>query len=100
MSVFATKPFSRLWHGRSRSESRTDPADFVGDAAPPFAELASGLEPVPTAEEVERIRYYHSKMTVRDAEFVVRAYSCARCFGFVGITLADLLVWVKGYGLD
>jgi len=68
MSVFRNKSFSRLWHRRSRS----DPEDFVGDATPPFTELASVLEPVPTSEELARIRYYHSKITVRDAEFVVR----------------------------
>ena len=35
-------------------------------------ELASGTEPVPTAEELTRIRYYHSKIMVKDTEFVVR----------------------------
>ena len=73
MSVFTNKPFSRLWRGRSRSETHPDSVDFVGDAAPPFMELASGTEPVPTAEELTRIRYYHSKIMVKDTEFVVRS---------------------------
>lgn len=71
MSVFTNKPFSRFWNGRARSDSQPYPGDFVGDAAPPFAELASGSDPIPTAEELERIRYYHSKMAIKDADFVV-----------------------------
>ena len=78
MSSLANKSFSRLWRGRPRSQTPPRTVDFVGDAAPPFAELASGSEPIPTPEELERIRYYHSKMTVRDADFVVRA-SRSRC---------------------
>ena len=76
MSVFTNKPFSRLWRGRSGSDALPNSVNFAGDAAPPFAELASGSEPIPTAEEVARIRYYHSKMAVRDADFVVRVYMC------------------------
>ena len=74
MSVFTNKPFSRLWHGRSRSGTYS--GDFAGDAAPPFAELASGTESIPTAEELARIRYYHSKISIRDADFLVRVHMC------------------------
>ena len=74
MSVLGNKPFSRLWQGRSRSATQSHTAGFVGDAAPPFTDLASTLEPVPTSEEMEKIRHYHSKMTTRDAEFVVRMH--------------------------
>ena len=72
MSVFTNKSFSRLWRGRSRSDANS--GDFAGDAAPPFAELASGSDPNPTAEELARIRYYHSKMAIKDADFLVRVY--------------------------
>lgn len=72
MSALVKIPFSRLWRGRSRSGSNQYSADFVGDAAPPFTELASGSDPVPTSEELERIRYYHSKMTAKDSDYVVR----------------------------
>ena len=97
MSALASKSFSRLWRGRSRSETRPQPVDFAGDAAPPFAELASGLESVPTSEELERIRYYHSRMTVRDADFVVR--NILRLLRAHNEILADLDV-VLGYGLE
>ncbi|KAF9642692.1 hypothetical protein BDM02DRAFT_3132921, partial [Thelephora ganbajun] len=70
MSAFTNRPFSRLWHGKSRSDTHPHSSDFVGDAAPPFAELASGLDPIPAAEELARIRYYNSKMAIRDTEFV------------------------------
>ena len=75
MSSLASKSLSRLWRGRSRSETRSQSVDFAGDAAPPFAELASGFESGPTPEELERIQYYHSRMTVKDADFVVRNIS-------------------------
>ena len=97
MSTLASKSFSRLWRGRSRSETRSQSADFAGDAAPPFAELASGLESVPTPEELERIQYYHSRMTVRDADFVVR--SILQLLPAHDEILADHDV-VLGYGLD
>ena len=97
MSALANKTFSRLWRGRSGSETRPQPTDFAGDAAPPFAELASGSESGPTPEELERIQYYHSRMTVRDADFVVRGIlHLLRAYDEI---LADLDV-VLGYGLD
>jgi len=97
MSALANKSLSLLWRGRSRSETRSQSADFAGDAAPPFAELASGLESVPTPEELERIQYYHSRMTVRDADFVVRRILwLLRADDEI---LAHLDV-VSGYGLD
>ena len=76
MSVFANTPLSRLWNGRSRSDTHPRPTDFVGGAAPPFTELAeSGLGRVPTSDELTKVRYYHSKIAFRDTEFVVRATS-------------------------
>ena len=72
MSISTNKPFSRLWNRRSRSNTHPPSPDIAADATSPFAELASGSEPIPTTEERARIRYYHSKMTVRDADFVVR----------------------------
>lgn len=73
MSVFANLPFSRLWAGRPRSDTHSRWADFVGDPAPPFTELAeSGLGRVPTSEEQAKIRYYDSRIAFRDTEFVVR----------------------------
>ena len=73
MSVFANKPFSRLWNGRSRSDTHPRPVEFVRDATPPFTELAEpGLGRVPASEELARVSYYNSKIMVKDSEFVVR----------------------------
>ena len=97
MSVFANTPFSRLWNGRSRSDTQPRSVDFVGDAAPPFTELAeSGLGRVPTPEELGRVRYYYSKIAFKDSEFVVRACSVV-VFKSVTRGAADLCV-VPGYG--
>ena len=73
MSVLANKPFSRLWNGRSKSNTHPLPAGSIGNAAPPFTELAeSGLGRVPTMEELTKVQYYHSKITFKNAQFVVR----------------------------
>lgn len=74
MSVFANTPLSRLWNGRSKPDvSHSRSTGFVGDAAPPFTELTEpGLGRVPTSEELTKIRYYHSKIAFKEAEFVVR----------------------------
>lgn len=72
MSVFTNRRFSRLWHKRSRTDTDIHSPKLVAEAAPPFDEFASSSEPIPTAQELARIRYYHSKMTVKDADFVVR----------------------------
>jgi hypothetical protein len=78
MSVFANKPFSRLWNGKSKPDIYPRTADFAGDAAPPFTELAeSGLGWVPASEELARILCYNSKITFKDSEFVVRVYVIA-----------------------
>ena len=75
MGVFSNKHLSRLLNGRSSSDSPPRSVDFAGDAAPPFAELASEFGRLPTPEELERIQYYNSKMAVKDTEFVVRIHS-------------------------
>lgn len=83
MSVFANKPFSRLWPKRSKSVAHIHPPDFVGGTAPPFVELTSGSETVPVAEELAKVRYYYSRMAVRDADFVVsRAFIPPLCRRF------------------
>lgn len=59
-------------------------------------ELALGLKSVPTPEELEKIQYYHSRMTVRDTDFVV--HSILHWFTAHDEILTDLDV-VLGYGL-
>ena len=54
-----------------RTKVGNQPADSIKDTVPPFARLPPGLEPVSTIEELSRIRYQHSKMTVGDMEFLM-----------------------------
>ena len=66
-------PFSHLWSGISGLGTPPHSADFIGDASPPFTELTeSGYGLVPTSWELARIRYYHSKIRMKDSNSVVR----------------------------